>query len=290
MSANPGLINDGSDELDRGAGYVNALAARNLLAAGKVPNTLPHPGFQTKLVALNVLIGTDLRVQTGMVRERIDNLKPGQRKDILYHVLPYTSQVVITLNNVTPALPPAQQNQLFGDDVLLAIHTAKTSEIGNGDYAFNTFTKGGTFVVNNPEFGVMRISVNGDSTNAGNISADVTVSFSIQPILGSTDEGKIVQGQTIQVPVNIPPGKAQADFSLDWREDWSNYPTNDIDLILLSPSGVPNFTGATLNNPETVRIANPAPGMWLALINGFEVNTKNDKYELRVVLDGKLVK
>jgi subtilisin family serine protease len=288
-SANPSLINDGSGTQDRGAGYVNAAGARNLLASGSVPNTPPKTGIVTKLVAANVLLGTDLRVQTGLVRERIDNLKPGQRRDILYHVLPNTSQIMINLNNVTPALPPSQQNQLFGDDVLLAIHTAKTSAIGEGDYPYFTFTKGGTFVVNNPEFGILRISVNGDWTNAGNISSDVAVFSSFHPIPGFTEQGKIVEGQTIAVPVNVPSGKRLAEFRLEWREDWSNYPTNDIDLILVSPAGSVNFAGATLNNPEFAAVVNPAAGTWLALVNGFEVNTRNDRFELRVTLDGKLV-
>lgn len=65
---------------------------------------------------------------------------------------------------------------------------------------------------------------------------------------------------------------------------------NDVDLILVSPSGALNFDGATLNNPEFVNIPNPASGRWLALVNGFEVNTKQDKFELRVALDGKLIR
>lgn len=291
MSANPSLFGDGSGELDRGEGYVNALGAGNLLAARKVPNTAPNGGHPTKLVALNVLLGTDLRVNVGFARERINNLKPGQRRDILYHVLPNTSQVVISVNNVSPSLPPDQQNQLFGDDVLLAIHTGKTSSIGEaGDYPYFAFTSGGTFVVNNPELGILRVSLSGDWTNAGNVSAEVTVFSSFQPLPGFTSQGKVVQGQLIDIPINIPAGTAQADFRLEWREDWSNYPTNDLDLILVSPAGVLNFDGATLNNPETVTIANPAAGTWTALIDGFAVNTRNDKFELRVLRDGKLIR
>jgi hypothetical protein len=90
-------------------------------------------------------------------------------------------------------------------------------------------------------------------------------------------------------PVNVPTGTKQAEFRLEWREDWSNYPTNDVDLILVSPGGAVNLAGATLNNPEAVSVTNPAAGAWLALVNGFEVNSKSDKVELRVVLDGRLL-
>ena len=51
---------------------------------------------------------------------------------------------------MTPSLPPARQNQLFGDDILLAIHSAKTSSIGEGDYKVFAFTTGGTFAVDDP--------------------------------------------------------------------------------------------------------------------------------------------
>jgi subtilisin family serine protease len=291
MSANPGLIEDGSGPVDRGAGYADALAAFNLLAQGKVPNTTLETGNPTKQVAVNVRHGTDLRVDTGVVQQTIANLRPGQRHDILYQVLPNTSQVIIQLTNVTPSLPPSQQNQLFGDDILLAIHTAKTSAIGaTGDYVRFLFTTGGTFVVNNPELGIMRISVNGDWTNAGNISSDVTVLFVKQPLPGFTEQGKILQGQLVQVPFNVPAGTAEANFRLEWREDWSNYPTNDLDLILVSPTGTVNFSGATLNNPELATLLNPTAGTWRALIHGYEVNTKSDKYELRVMLDGRIIR
>jgi len=290
-SANPNVINDGSGEFDRGAGYVSAAAARDLLASGGVPDTLPSPGFSNKLVAVNVLRGTDLQVRLGFVHERINGLKPGQRRDILYHVTPNTKQVIVNINNVRPSLPPSQQNQLFGDDILLAIHTAKTSAIGDaGDYQVFNFTTGGTFVLNNPEFGIVRISVNGDWTNAGSISADVSVFSTIQPLPGVTAQGNIVQGQTQVFPITVPPGTKQAEFRAEWREDWSNYPTNDIDLILVSPSGILNVEGATLNNPELVRVNNPMPGVWFALIDGFEVNTKRDRFELRVAADGKVIR
>ena len=100
-------------------------------------------------------------------------LKPGQRFDLLYRVHPNTRQVVIVLSGVTPTLPPAEQNQLFGDDILLAVHSAKTSAIGEGDYKVFAFTTGNTFVVDDPEEGIMRITVNGDWTNAGQIAATI---------------------------------------------------------------------------------------------------------------------
>jgi serine protease AprX len=290
-SANPTLLADGSTELDQGAGYVDAGAAAALLATGTVPDALPALNNFNKSVKVNVEKNTDLDVRDGLVSETIGALKPGERFDIVYRVHPNTSQVAVAIG-VTPALPPSQQNQLFGDDVLLTVHTAKTSAIGvGGDYRVFAFVlAGGTFVINNPEPGLMRITVNGDWTNAGNVGASVNVFSLSESTPGVTRSGTLVDGQTLVFPVNIPAGTKLADFRLEWREDWGNYPTNDIDLILVRPNNTLVFDGATLNNPEVAAVKDPLAGTWLAVVDGFEVASGDDKFKLRVALDGKVLK
>jgi hypothetical protein len=187
-------------------------------------------------------------------------------------------------------LPPDEQNQLFGDDILLAVHSSKTSAIGEGDYQVFTFTLGGTFVIADPEEGIMRITVNGDWTNAGQIGASVHVFSLTDPVPGITTQGTIGNGDTVIVPLTIPAGTGVADFRLSWRETWGQYPTNDIDLILVRPNNTVDFGGATINNPEHVVVNNPAAGNWLVVINGFDVAARSDKFELRIALDGKVVK
>ena len=289
-SANPLLFGDGSGVLDRGAGYVDAGAAAGLLLAGGVPDTSPSPGNPNKSVKVNVETGTDLDVRDGFVTETVTGLLPGQRHDVLYRVEPNTKQIVIALTGVTPALPPAQQSQLFGDDVLLTVHSAKTSAIGEGDYKVFAFTTGDTFAVNDPETGLMRVTVNGDWTNAGTIGATVGIFSLKEPIPQLTAQGKITTGQTLVFPVNVPPGVKTAEFRTGWREDWGNYPTNDIDLILVRPDGTFDYDGATLSNPEVAVVENPVTGQWLAVVDGFDISTGVDKFEFRASLDGKVVK
>ena len=183
----------------------------------------------------------------------------------------------------------AQQNQLFGDDILLGVHSAKTSAIGEGDYKQFLFTRGGTFVVNNPETGLMRITVNGDWTNAGNISGDVAVSSTKDPVPQFTTQGKIAEGDFFVIPINIPAGVSLADFRLIWRDDWSNYPVSDIDMILIRPNGTLDLSGAMLNDPEHAAVNNPAAGRWLVIIDAFQIPAGSDKFELRVSLDGNVV-
>src|SRR5262249_15569913 len=150
---------DGSGVLDRGAGYVDAGAAASLLLAGGVPDTSPTQGNPNQSVKVNVEKGTDLNVRDGNITETAAGLLPGQRHDILYRVNPNTKQVVIALTGVTPSLPPAQQNPFFGDDILFTVHSAKTSSIGEGDYKFFDFTKGETVAVDDPETGILRVTV-----------------------------------------------------------------------------------------------------------------------------------
>jgi hypothetical protein len=275
--------------LDQGAGYVDGAAAAALLSAGTVPDTLPEPPNFTQNVNANIERNTFLEALDGSISQSASDLKPGERHEIVYTVSPNMRQVVISLTNVTPALPPAQQNQLFGDDILLTVHSSKTSSIGDGDYDVFAFTTGGTFVVNNPEPGLMRITVSGDWTNAGTISADVSVfgTSAALPLLST--KGEIADQQVLILPVTIPSGVAQAEFRLEWREDWGHYPTADVDLILINPSRVANFAGATLNNPEVAVVNNPPAGNWTVLVIGFEVHTGTDKFELRVSLDGNVI-
>jgi hypothetical protein len=290
MSANPSLLSDSSTSLDQGRGFVDAVAASTLLATASVPDTLDASSVSNSSVKVNIERSTFLNVRDGFVTESAVGLKPGQRHDILYRVPPNTRQVVIALSGFSASLPPSQQNQLFGDDILLAVHSAKTSAIGEGDYRVFEFTTGGVFAVDDPETGIMRITLNGDWTNAGTVSAQVRVLSLTDPVPQLTSQGRVSHGQAIAVPVGVPAGVGEAEFRLGWRRDWGSYPSNDVDLILVNPGGGVNYAGATLGIPESVVVNNPTPGSWLAIIYGFEVSTGSDKYELRVALDGKVVR
>jgi hypothetical protein len=288
-SANPGLLGDNSGPFEQGNGFVNATAADALLAAGPVPDP-PAQVPPSKSVKSNVINIAGLPVANGTVNQSVGPLVPGQKGEIIYDVTPNTKTVTITIANFVASNPPSGQNIFFGDEIFLTVHVAKTSrQPGSTGYYFSTFTTGGTFVINNPEVGLLRISVNGDWRNKGNVSADV----SIVPLVDSspqvTEQGKIRQGDILVRNINVPVGTASAEFRLYWREGWEHYPTNDIDMILVDPDGMSNTAGATLSDPERVVIANPKPGNWTVRMIGFQVPSIDDKYELRVSLDGNVV-
>jgi subtilisin family serine protease len=289
-SANSELLSDGSTVLDQGAGYVNGAGAASLIASGRASSTFPTLPNSNKSVKVNVEQGSFLRVRDGFITDHFAGLKPAERHEIVYNITPNTNQVIVVLSNVT-LLPPAQQNQLFGDGILLAVHSVKTSAFSpNGDYLVFQATRGGTWVINDPEPGLMRITVNGHWMNAGTISGDVAIVSLTDPVPQFTTQGKIADQELLSFPVNVPAGVSEADLRLSWREDWGNYPAADVDLILIAPDGTLNFDGASLNIPEHVVVRNPLPGTWFCIVSGFEIHTGTDRFELRVALDGTVVK
>lgn len=290
LTANDKVVTDGSEDLDQGEGYVDALAAYKLLASGEAPDTAEKPRRPSFSVAANVRRNTDLEIRSGVVQEHIDPLLPGERHDILYQVPDNTQQVVVTIANFDPELPAAQQNALFGDDILFAMHSSKTSAIGQGDYQTFTNTTGGTFILNDPDPGLVRITFSGDWTNAGKVAADVWIASTREPLERISKFGFLTPGQTLVFPVSIPAGVSQANFALDWLRNWSFYPTSDIDMYLVDPNQVVDTDGATLNSPEEATVRNPVAGTWFIVLDGFEIHAKFEPFTLSVNLDGQTVK
>lgn len=290
-TADASVFGDGSGKIDRGNGAVNAEAAFRLLDSGGASDRLPSRPRPNDRVEDNIEANTNLTVVGGAVRQRFRNLKPGQTGEILYEVTEKTEQVVVDLSNVSASLPAGQQNQLFGDDIFLNIHSAKTSSHGPfGDYPVFAYTVGGTFVVDDPEPGIMRITLMGDYSNAGTVSADVTVTSTREPVPVITAEGRVSQLELIPIRVRIRPGVQQAEFRLEWNGDWGKYPTNDLDLLIQDPNGVVDgASGATLNDPEAVMVTQPVPGVWTFYVHGFAVPSGTDRYQLRIFLDGQVV-
>ena len=135
----------------------------------------------------------------------------------------------------------------------------------------------------------MRVTLSGDFINAGRVSADVSISATQDVNLTFTDTGRVAEFELVEVPVQITAGIGVAVFELAWFDGWENYPANDIDLILISPSGTINFDGATLDSLERATINNPGAGTWIAFVHGFAIPKGTDRYFLRVTLDGTVV-
>ena len=134
---------------------------------------------------------------------------------------------------------------------------------------------------------ILRITLSGDVLNAGEVSANVTISSTAKPASGIlTAQGTLNGPETVWTQVEMPSDTSQVEFRLEWDGDWSHYPTNDIDLFVYDPDQNAIGDGFTLDAPELILVDNPTDGLWTIGISGFEMNTGNDNWRLRVIADG----
>jgi hypothetical protein len=286
------------DVLDRGQGLVDAEAAYTLLNGGGVPTILPLTPPLYSLVRDNIENNTGFDVKSGLVSQSFTAMKSGQRAEILYDVPLLADYVRVRIRNVAMHDP---QNVFFGGDRLFVyVHSAKTSSIGAlGDYRVNgeELHHGGEaeFIVKNPDTGVMRITLNPDTLNAGTVDADVeidTILLSPGPPT-TTISDTVTNGEIKKFTEHVNAGTPELSFFLHWDHDWAHYPTSDVDVIVCAPT-IPstiadcrllgNKKGATLAAPERVVIPNPAAGDWTLLVHGFNVPldlTENFTLEIR---------
>jgi len=286
LTANPNLLVEGSGPLDQGAGYVDGQAAYDMLLAGTAPDTPGVEGGVNPNVKVNILQGADVTTYDGNVTRMVSGLLPGQRFETFYRVLPNTAAVVVTVTDFNPGSP---QNLLFGNDLILTVHTAKTSRLG--DYLYASFvTTTDPLVFSALDEGLMRVTLTGDWTNAAPVDGVVTISSLSDPVPGVTSQAKLADGDVLEVPFRVPGGTSSLDAHLAWKEHWGRYPVNDIDLYLIDPTGVAFYDGATLASPERVHIDDPRPGRWTAVVVGYTVYEDDDRFELQLEADGTLLK
>ncbi|PYQ41714.1 MAG: hypothetical protein DMF77_15010 [Acidobacteria bacterium] len=271
LSASPTTLGDGSGPIDQGQGMLDVAAAAARLAGG-VQDGRIREELATPIVALNILkAGLEPIVfRNDRYTARVADLRPGQVTQFFVPSDVRTDRLTVKLSNVTPELPAFQQNALFGDDIFLNVVDAPTSL---AVFRLSRFVNAdSTFTVDNPQTGLVRVALQGDSTNAGKISADVTIER-VRAAQGRPSAvGRIAEGEDVVYEVAIPAGAAKAVFETSWLATWARYPTNDLDMVLINPSGAVNVTGAAANSPERVEISKPAAGTWTVVIQGLSVH------------------
>jgi hypothetical protein len=271
LSANPTLLGDGSGPIDQGHGLLDVAAAAAMLSGG-VPDGKIQEELATPIVAVNIRKAgfEPIFFRNDRYTAHVADLRPGQVKQFFVPSDVRTDSLKVTLSNITPELPASQQNMLFGDDIVLNVVDAPTSL---GVFRLSQFVNADSIsVIDNPQTGLVRIALQGDSTNAGKISADVTIERTRGPQGRPSAVGRIGEGEDVVYEVAIPAGAAKAVFETSWLATWARYPTNDLDMVLINPSGKVNVTGAGSNSPERVEISKPAAGTWTVVIQGFSVH------------------
>jgi hypothetical protein len=271
LSANPGALGDGSGPIDQGQGMLDVAAAAARLAGG-VPDGKIREELATPIVALNIRKAgfEPILFRDDRFAAHVADLRPGQVTQFFVPSDARTDRLTVKLSNITPELPAFQQNALFGDDIFLNVVDAPTSL---GVFRLSQFVNAdATATIDNPQTGLIRVALQGDSTNAGKISADVTIERVRAPQGRPSAVGRIAEGEDVVYEVAIPAGAAQAVFETSWLATWARYPTSDLDMVLIDPSGKVNVTGAASNSPERVEIGTPAAGTWTVVIQGLSVH------------------
>jgi len=138
------------------------------------------------------------------------------------------------------------------------------------------------------EPGLMKVTLESDWTNNTRfLSADVTIARvqGAEPKRPRPTTAVLGDSERRTFPIEIPAGTARATFALAWNRDWRRFPTDDLDLIVVSPSGAEDFRGSTLNAPERAVFDEPEPGTWTVIVDGFDVHRGQAPFVLQVTLE-----
>ena len=206
-------------------------------------------------------------------------LVPGEAEHVLVPTNAETASIMVSISDVQPQLPLNEQNVIFGDDVFITVVDAPTSF--NDVLASDFIASDAQWEFDAPQYGYLRLAVMGDFTNAGAISATITITEKQKKPLNALVKQRISDGQFDSYPLLVTAGTGSIQFELDWKGDWGRYPVNDLDLILIDPDGNLVFDGATLRVPEKVLITDPIPGNWTIIVDGFQLHGTNDQYIIR---------
>ncbi|MGD9386998.1 MAG: S8 family serine peptidase [Gammaproteobacteria bacterium] len=269
-TADPLFLGDNSRPIDQGYGFIDLVAAFNALAAGEVSDDLPSgPGGNSVLGNIASVGLQTIQLGNSGFSTRLDNLVPGEVAHFFVNVDDRVDALAIDLSNITPELPPGQQNVFFGDDLFVVVQDSITSTeapLAGGFFADDT-----TLVAANPGTGLVRVAVMGDWTNAGRISADMRIRAVSSKRPKITERDRVAEGDFLDYSVTVPEGVEQANFELHWPQDWGRFPTDDLDVFVITPDGEIIVDGATFDSPERVVIDDPVPGEYILFVNGFTV-------------------
>lgn len=281
-SANATLLGDKSSAIDQGAGFIDIPNALKLLQGGTVDNTPPILTTASSSVKENIeRLGFEvLNIGDEDQYSREVTLVPGEVSHFFIRADEGTKNFELHIDDIEPALPATQQNKLFGDDLIVTVVDAPTSY--NDTRLFELVKDSSTFNIPTPQTGIVRVAVMGDWTNAGPISAKITIKESRTEPRRATFSGTLLDEEIDQFTITVAKNTKQLQLQLEWDANWGSYPSHDLDLVLVNPNNEFIFDAATLASPERIVINNPLPGKWTLLVEGFLLHGVEDTYRLKV--------
>lgn len=281
------------EDFEQGAGYNNAAnALQALMADGSLGDS--YPPLPPAPAAPALPAGMDLGiVGAGSASFSIDNLKPGEVRHYYFEVTPETSSIVVDASSPRSRRDPYLLNSfefhLSTGDRTYTDYYFTSGNIWNkaGPARFEVMDRSSVALGNATGHGAdpmliqpgyTRLSVENDWTSAGPISGNFEVTVSDDPRPGP-DYGEsdvIATGETHEVAPLFPCPEAMCWANLRWQNDWTAYPTSDLDLIAygvdLDAGAITyiDFRGASLRSPETTSVDRSDPGWTLGDPSGVD--------------------
>jgi len=279
-------------------GGANPYQIRNAIIEGAVPLDIPYHEYgqgngylnmPNSLTLLQNGIDDGLHIDSSHGLDAVDlkggtqtwstgDLGPARTFHIVIAVDEDTASLDVSLTNVVFT---GDENPYMGDSIEFYIQSAIRTAYY---YYIDSLNLYGDFsyTIPDPNPGNIRIVVEGDWTNWGIVSCDVTV---------TENEGRDNPGghkETIGYDewhvhyVDVPDGLSVVIFELWWMHDWSKFPTYDLDMYIFDPDGNLYMDGAQFWSPEKQYIYDPVPGTYEVLIYGYEIYVGRDPYMLNV--------
>lgn len=319
-AANSGVFGDNSGAIDHGEGALDVVKAYELLRTGQASNTLPEITKQAsrqseepadalgrggRSVARNIAEAgfRPIEFTNNVYTQRVGGLTAGQTAQIFIPSDALTTRLTVELADITSDLPIAKQNALVGERALVQLIDAPTGWLSQWEFAWQRVSVGAvgwSVAADAPQTGLLRLAIQGDFRNAGRIAATVTIRRESAPKTPASVKGRVKQDDFLSFDFEVPAGTQRLTVATAWEQNWSRYPTNDIDIYVIDPADNLMTDGVTLDSPERVAVDTPAPGRWTVVIVGYKVYRRDgqpddptdmsgrvDDFELRVTADGE---
>ena len=279
-------------------GAANPYQIRNAIIEGAVPLDIPYSSYAqgngylnmpNSLTLLQNGIDGGLHLDEGHKLTAVDlkggtmtwstgDVAPGRTFNIAVAVDEDTASLDICLSNVNI---PGPVNPYMDDSIEFYIMSA----VRTTDYYYHNsinIYEDTCFTIPNPHPGNIRIVVEGDWTNWGTVSCDVTVTEHEGRDNPGGHKDTIGNDEWAVYYIDVPEGLGAVMFELWWMHDWSKFPTYDLDMYVIDPNGYVYYDGAMFWSPENTFIENPIPGTYTVLIYGYEIYHGKDPYQLNV--------
>jgi subtilisin family serine protease len=300
---------EGYDSYDQGAGYLNAgnslIALMNDPSLGDLHPAIPPIPGNAPVPPKGINTGI---VGSGTYTYTITDLQPGYVEHFYFEATAETDSITVEISDVETVRNPLLINT-FELHVQSAVRSGYDYFIDSanvwGDAVFHiedysTTWSGATWLPAGGDAsdqiiqpGYMRVVLENDWTSSGRISGtiEITVTETSPPPPTPDQEysGDIDTGEWWPAPPwggqFVSFGTSGVIVELWWENDWTEYPTSDLDMYILWNDGASTYlmvSGASLRSPEGVYIDSPDINWVMVLIYGYETYGITEPWTLKV--------